>query len=182
MREVNLLPTSYQKKERNSVIIKSVFLMIVLLVLFLGSLYVAISWGILHLETVLGYRAASQVNLEMKELKGQLIALDNQMKDFYVRKQLVVEGYMTSAALINLLERAGDFTSDRVWLTELECHAFQKQCSLKGKAFNTRLVSEFMLDLKKLSFFESVDLVSMGKEESQNIKEGIDFALRCHMK
>ena len=53
---------------------------------------------------------------------------------------------------------------------------------ITGRTAQTQLVSEFMLELKKLAYFKEVKLTSIMKKKATSGDEGIDFNLACILK
>ncbi len=72
----------------------------------------------------------------------------------------------------------GKITTHKVWLTRLSLDNSNGICQMDGKSFNTRLVSEFMLEFKKIPYFENVALISMEKGPD----EKVDFKITCKFK
>ena len=180
MRQVNLLPeglkkTANLKAERSALIVTggialAIFVFIhVILVIQIKGLEIAANQPLFFEE-------ATQTG----QLKG-LIESKKKIQKLVKKNRDVLEIFAKHSSSANILDTIGDITRDKVWLNRFLLDLNAGQCTIEGRSFNTRLVSEFMLELKKLPCFENVELVSMDKGTKKGDEE-IDFEIICKIK
>ena len=181
MRQVNLLPQDMQQADRINFMRKAG------LVLFTPVIVLLIIGHIL-LQTRLGYlKRTSEQPLaftetqETRELGRRKKEARKKIRDFYAKNENVIEKFVKKFSVAHMLKSVGQIAAEKVWLQSMVLDIPKDVCRIKGKSFNTRLVSEFMLELKRLPYFQNVELVSMSKGQVKDVKE-IEFQVVCRLK
>jgi Tfp pilus assembly protein PilN len=181
MRQVNLLPIENQRSEQWRVLRNS-----------LCGIFLPLGFLMLVVHLLLGLQVAAmekRLNSPLRHAESApVVALQQAMADiklkgegFLKTDKEIVEYFIVQPSAANILGNIGNQALDKVWLTDLRGDGTKRVYEIVGRSFNIRLVSEFMLELKKLPYFENVELVTMG--EGAKGKEGeIDFKMICHLK
>ncbi len=180
MRQINLLPEKLQKAEkaRN---IKTSIMFTVLPVLFgICIIHFFLSAKVSVLREMVDQPLMLKDTTEVRPIRRQVIRLNNDISKFINQNSDIVGIYSKYFFSTNTLRIIGSVSTNKVWLKALSLDIQEGTCLIEGKSFNTRLVSEFMLELKRLAYFEKVELISMGKE-SQSEESEIDFKIVCQL-
>lgn len=181
MRQVNLLPEENQKSETMRLIRNSLCKNFLPVIAGMIPIHFFLAFSLSDLERTVQipqrYHETPrvlQIRQEIKNMKSKASGL------FASNKDLVVN-FLANLPSSQLLKKIGNVTSERVWLTNLALDMSKGMCEMNGRSFNIRLVSEFILELKRLPYFTSVELVTM--EGNQKEKEGeINFKIVCKLK
>ena len=176
MRQVNLLPDETRKTEtlrfmRNSLLI---LLAPVFGLWFLMNLLLNIQIG--ALKRTAAQPLAFQETGETQALKTKIANLEKKIQEYGDQNKGIIETFVKKVPCGYLLKNIGCLSEDKVWVNAISFDTQKKECRIDGKSFSTRLVSEFMLELKRLPHFEGVDLVSVGKETRKTTQE-VDFQI-----
>ena len=180
MRQVNLLPEELKRTARLRMTLNS------LLVTAGASLAVLIFIHFLLAAQIksLDFLANQPLFLEGEDQTGQLkelVSSKKKIQQLVEKKRDVLEIFAKHSSSANILNAIAAITKDNVWMNKFLFDLNTDQCIIEGRSFNTRLVSEFMLELKKLPCFENVELVSMDKDTQKGAEE-IDFEIICKIK
>ena len=118
---------------------------------------------------------------EISRLRKEIARSELEMQRFIDKNRVALDISSKYIPCPYILKTIGDITLDMVWLTGLSVDSENGTCQIDGRSFNTKLVSEFMLELKKLPYFRSVELPSMEKGTEPERKE-IEFKITCKFK
>jgi len=177
MRQINLLPERLKKQEEWRIVRNSFLLTVGLSVAFVLLVHFGLNFCVKNLEDIATKPLALKETDEISQLKDKIDAVETKMKELVMANKEIIEVFAKNSSLSYLLKVIGNATADKVWLTDLSFHYDKKICQMKGLSFNTRLISEFMLELKALAYFENVTLVSM--EKSREGSRETAFIIRC---
>jgi len=180
MRQVNLLPEELQKAQSLKIIGSSLLFNIGAVVIFVVLINSLLSFWITNLETVALQPLALKENNEITQIRAKISEIEKETGMIFKKNRDIMEVFARNSSFSHLLKVIGNVTSDKVWLTSLTFVMKDRRCKMDGLSFNTRLVSEFMLELKKISYFKNVELLSMEKE-GRGIKE-VAFTIECELK
>jgi Tfp pilus assembly protein PilN len=181
MRQVNLLPEESRKAEtilfiRNTVgVILGPFVGILLIVNFFIGAHID------YLRRTAEQPLASKETSETLAMKKQIEKYEENLKQTGVQNKDIVETFVKKVPAGYLLKMISRLAEDKVWLDGISVDVKERRCTVDGKSFGTRLVSEFMLELKRLPHFKDVELVSVGKETRKTAQE-VDFQIICFLK
>ena len=177
MKDINLLPERYLQQERKRLMIRTGLLVWSLTFVIMVVSYVLLQREVGRLVVLTKDPQSFQENPEILRLRGEIKAIKGSALSFIGENREVAEIAIRNFSAADILADVGQATLDRVWLTKFTADPKGKLCELNGKAVSTRLVSEYMLELKRLPYVADLELVSMGKKE-----DGIDFELRLSLK
>ncbi|MDP2653140.1 MAG: PilN domain-containing protein [Candidatus Omnitrophota bacterium] len=178
MRQINLLPEQMQKVEQIKTIRNAFVLVLAPILLVMAVVHVLLA---MHLQNMkrLAERPMDYIQTrEVGEVKVRIDEVLSKMRDFHAGHEILLESIAQRASTPVILVNLGEMAQSRVWLNDFNLDHESKTCRIAGQSFNTRLVSEFMLELKKVPFFKNVELSSM--ERGQDGKVG--FSIVCYMK
>ena len=181
LRQVNLLPEEIQKSEQLRFLrfsLTVIFLPVFVVLFLISSL---LNGCIQNLEETARQPLAFQETTATRDLKKKIEQQENVLGDFAQENTGIIETYVKNSPTAYFLKVISRLSAQKVWLTGIALDTQGRTCKIKGKSFTTRLVSEFMLELKRLPHFQEVELVSVGKE---GVKPGaeVDFQIICHLK
>ncbi len=177
MRQINLLPEPMQKIEEQKVIRNAFGVSVVPTLIILIVVHVFLSWYLQDVIKMTGYSTDySQVN-EFGDIKEKIDVLSVQMGNFYRDQKPVLMSVAQQSSPPFLLKNLSVAASNRVWFKKMELDFDGKICRIEGQSYNTRLVSEFMLELKKILSLKSVELNSMEKTPEGHV----NFMIVCNL-
>ncbi|MDD5449292.1 MAG: PilN domain-containing protein [Candidatus Omnitrophica bacterium] len=181
MRQINLLPEEVKHTEigrinKNVIIvgIGLIFLAMTLVHFSLVHRVTALKKTLKQLNAVKGYPGLGQ-------LQKEAVAIEKEKARYASENKALIDIMAKHLASAPLLKSISDAAYGRVWFTALAVDPQKEGLRITGRAFNTELVSEFMLELKKMASFKKIDLASMEKQESADGEE-INFAINCEFK
>lgn len=178
MRQVNLLPEDLQTSQYQKRIARSVLLTGGSTLLVMAVLHVLIALGVAGLEDRVRRPQTYADAAEFVELREQVRILKDDVSQYVGRYRTVIEAYMDHYATTAILKTLGKAGRQKIWLTRLTVNNTTRVCDMEGRSFNTRLVSEFMLGIKKNPFFDNITPISMEKGPEQIIH----FRITCDLK
>ena len=180
MRQVNLLPEDIRKAEEVRKVRHSLIFTIGAPLLGIVTIHLLLLLLVYQLRTAasqpLGFQDTPQIGV-VREKIDQIQSLAG---DFSQQHQGAVKILCRLRSPVGFLLHLGEVVREKVWLTDIQLDYGKKICELTGRSFNTRLVSEFMLELKKMNAVENFELVSMEQKESPSTPE-IEFKLKIHL-
>jgi len=181
MRQVNLLPTDLQQAERIHFFKKAGLFLLspTLILLIMGHLILQARLN--YLQDLSKQPLALKETKETRELNEKKKEAKQQVRVFYDENKSILERFVKKFSVAHMLKFIGQIAKEKVWLLSLSLEVNKGECRIEGKSFNTRLVSEFMLELKRLPYFKNVELVSMNKGKGTEIKE-IEFQVVCRLR
>lgn len=181
LRQVNLLPREMLQVEHLRSL-RSTFLLVMLPILFvLLIIHALLNLSIRGLEESGRRPATWWFSPEMDSVQDRLEAMGKNAIQFMTSHKELLTGYVHHENTRDLLTRVGNSALNKVWFREVKLNNGSQKLELYGASYQARLVSEFMLELKKIPYFDQVELVSMGKE-SRGANEEIDFQITCLLK
>lgn len=178
MRQINLLPETLQKAHIKTVIVHSAAVSIGGTFLLAAVVHVLLTLSIGNLEERVLHPASYLDTMEFAQLREMINIKAEEVKKYVGQYGTVVEAQMNNNAAEGILKAAGMSSKHKVWFTRFVLDNKARKCEIEGKSFNTRLVSEFMLNIKKSPFFDNVSLISMEK----GTDEKVDFKVVCILK
>ena len=178
MRQINLLPEPLQKAQQKKMIVSSAMATVGSIVLVILVIHALLSLGMANLENQLNNPTTYKDTAEFVQLREKINAAREKVKAYLGQYSAVVEAYVNNSSTVDILRIAGTSSKHKVWFTKFVLSNKAKNCEIEGKSFNTRLVSEFMLNIKKTTFFETVDLISMEKSPDDKVT----FKIVCTLK
>ena len=177
MRQINLLPEQMQKTEQQKIVQNSFVLALIPTVMIICVIHGFLSWDLQNVKKAAEQSTDDNQINEFGDVKGKIGALSAQIENFYKAQKPVLLSMAQQAFSPFLLKNFGDAASNRVWFKKLELDYEAKICRIEGRSYNTRLVSEFMLEVKKMAFFKSVELSSMERSPDGQV----DFMIVCNL-
>ncbi|MBL7170475.1 MAG: PilN domain-containing protein [Candidatus Omnitrophica bacterium] len=181
MRQINLLPEKVHRAEERRSIRKSLITAVSLTSLVVLSIHLLSAGRVERLEKIARQLTSIKVPPEISQLRGKIARLKVERQTFIDRNRVLLDILSKDLPYPYILKTIGNVTSDMVWLTGFSIDSRKGTCQIDGQSFNTSLVSEFMLELKKLPYFESVDLTSM-ERRTELQEKGVDFKITCKFK
>ena len=178
MRQINLLPEQMQKTEQQKILRNFFVVTLIPTLIIVCVIHGLLWWYLQSVKKTATERSTdySQIN-EFGDVKEKIDTLSAKIEDFYRAQKPVLASIAQQSFSPFLLKNFGDAASNRVWFKRLALDYDGKICRIEGRSYNTRLVSEFMLELKKLAFLKSVELSSMEKSPEGNV----DFMIICNL-
>jgi len=176
MRQINLLPESLQQAEQMR-LLRNVA--VVICIVSLGAalvLHMLLSFGVNTTRANVDQSLMAHQD-EFVRIKQEIQNAKGQMKDLYSKEEVLILLLSKHLSNAHMLKVMGQLTGERVWLTGLNLDIQKSECELEGRSFSTRLVSEFMLELKRMPYFREVELINMDKGKSTEVT----FKILCHL-
>ena len=181
MRQINLLPETVRGVEKRALVAKAVMVLIgsAAVIILLSHFFLlwrisCLKKTISHLRDIGGITAGSPLDRQLNQSGSQI--------QKYIDENKALTEVLTKDFLsLPLLKTIGDAASGRVWLTAVTVDSKTETCQISGNTYNTQLVSEFMLELKRSPFFKNIDLASMEKGKETQLKE-MSFTVTCEFK
>lgn len=181
MRQVNLLPEDIQKTERIKIIINSLLTTLVPVILGMALLHFLIVFRLHSLQRVVNQPYAQPELAQFQELRQEIGKIKSAAQGSFSRDRELIEYFVVNLPFSEILRNIGNIAQERVWLTGVTVDGQSNICEIEGRSFNTRLVSEFILNLKQYYFFQSVELLSMGEDKTGK-EEETHFKIVCSLK
>ena len=178
MRQINLLPESLQKRQYQKMAVNSAAALGSLTLVVLACIHLLLSTSVAKLENQVHHPAAYMDTMEFVQLREQIQGLGEEIKNYVGLYRPVLEAHLDNYSIVSILGLVGNMSNHRVWFTRFSLNTKTRDCEIEGKSFNTRLVSEFMLDMKKTPLFDNVTPISMEK----GTDEKINFKIICKLK
>jgi Tfp pilus assembly protein PilN len=181
MRQVNLLPERLQQAEEKRIIRDSIIITISLTLLLVLSLHFLLVSRVIRLKKIIDRLTIAKETPEVRELRKEINRLKTEEQTFINKNRVFLDILAMGTSYPYILNSIGEATSNKVWLTKLSVDAKNGICQFDGKSFDIQLVSEFMLELKKMAHFRNVELTSMerGKEMGE---KAVAFRITCNLK
>lgn len=177
MRQINLLPEDIQKAEAQSLLRNIAVSAIAPLVAVMLLMHGVLAWYLTSLNQEARQSPGTVPSIEADHLREKVDQkLGEAQKFFYHHKALFYHDIRRILTL-RILAKLGTMADQKVWVKRFELDYKQKITRISGQSYNTRLVSEFMLELKKLQFFSEVELSSMEKGPDGKI----NFLVVCRL-
>lgn len=178
MRQVNLLPDKLRLSEERMPIIKSVIACVCLTLFVILSIHLLLAAGVGRLERTERKLTSMREPPEISRLRKEIARSELEMQKFIDKNRVPLDILSKYLPCPYILKTIGDITLDMVWLTGFFVDSENGTCQIDGRSFSTKLVSEFMLELKKVPYFKSVELPSMEKGTEPEKKE-VQFKITC---
>jgi len=180
MRQVNLLPGETQRVEIIQFIQHTLAFLFAPTIILLFLISFLMNMHIRHLQKTAEQPLAFQETAETRQLKKQIDSLEKELKIYGHDNEALIKAFVKRSPAAYLLKVISRLSENKVWLRGITLDAQQDICRIDGKSFNTRLVSEFMLEVKRLPYFRDVELVSVGKQAVKTASE-VDFQIICYL-
>lgn len=180
MRQVNLLPEDIRKSEEIRKVRHSLVFTIGAPLLGIVVIHLLLVLLVHHLKTAASEPLGFQDTPQISAVREKIDQIQSSAGDFSRQHQSAVKIICRLRSPVGFLLRLGEAVREKVWLTDVQLDYGKKVCELTGRSFNTRLVSEFMLELKTMNAVENFELVSMEQKESSSTPE-IEFKLKIHL-
>jgi len=181
MRLVNLLPEENQKKEQWRMVRLSFGMTFLPLALGLILIHALLGLQLSAVEQALRQPKRQGESAQIAKLRQEISAVKAKGQKLVTTDKELIKYFVVQPASSRILKNIAQVADEKVWLTEFVLDSAKETCDIGGKSFNIRLVSEFMLGLKKLLYFEDVALVTM--EEGAKDKDGeVTFKVTCRLK
>lgn len=178
MRQINLLPETLQKAQAQSRITKSLLITLGPAVLAMALIHVFFVFVLSYLEKQAKSPVVNVDSGGFEQLRDQIQQQKVGLEKYYGQYRAIIDPYTSNYFTRQILEKSGEMTHHKVWLTRINIDNMKRSCELEGKSYNTRLVSEFMLNIKRTSYFENVNLISIDKARD----EKVNFKIVCVFK
>lgn len=178
MRQINLLPESLQQAQNKKKILNSFFVTLIPTVFAVGAIHILTILFIANLEGQVKHPAANMDTMEFMALREEIQKKADDLQKYTADYGALINSYMDNYLSQDILRAIGAISHHKVWFTRFELNNKNRACEIQGKSFNTRLVSEFMLGVKKAPFFDNVTLISMEKGQD----EKVNFKIVCVLK
>lgn len=181
MRQINLLPKNLQKaiqikKVRNSALI--IFIPVFTFVL-IG--HFGVGFWVDSLRRSAEAPPSMNETPEIVRLRQGIKSVNAETKNFAEHNEGALEILKQDYPVSKIIKALGDASDKKAWIKGLTFDSEGGVCRIDGASLSTKTVSEFMLELKKISFFKNVELINMGKQKSGGLDK-IDFQLSCGLK
>lgn len=181
MRQINLLPDNLKNKEKLRFLKKSLLCTVGVSLLVMVLVHFILILRVGSLEKALSNPAIYGGSEVIKKLQKDIDIVIKDTRRDMKRSQYFAELLDKNLMFSSVLQNISNIASDKVWFKRVKIVVDGKNFEIEGKSFNTRLVSEFMLDLRKLAYFKNVDLITMEKNDD-GVKKEIDFKIACKLK
>ena len=181
IRQVNLLPPALKNEHKLAVVKKSLMLTLGPVLIFVVVCHFLLILGVSWLAAVAQQPTEFKEAPEISRVRQQILAVSKDVNAFFKEQKPLADFAAQQYPELNILKQLGEMTGHKVWLSGLIFDIKKGTLEFQGSSFNTRLVSEFMLGLRNLSYFSKVDLVSMGKAAQGKDKE-VSFTISCQLK
>ncbi len=178
MRQINLLPVSLQQAQNKKKITYSFLITLGPTIFAIVVIHFLIVVFVSNLESKVKHPAANVDTTQFVALREAIQKKSDDVQKYVDEFRVIIDSYMDNYLSENILTVIGNISYHKVWFTHLELNNKNKTCEIQGKSFNTRLVSEFMLGVKKAPFFDNVTLISMEKGQD----EKVNFKIVCVLK
>jgi len=179
MRQVNLLPEELRKIQKIRVARNSALLTLLPVVLLVGVLFGLLSFWVGGLEKKTLKPQVSKDKLLSSQFSTEAKKVESEIRKVLDSDKDIIESFLRASSTSSILKVIGNTTADKVWLTKLSFDRKMKSFQISGHSFNTRLVSEFMLELRRLPVFKNVALISMEKGEKGAHQAA--FSIECKL-
>jgi len=181
MRQVNLLPQELRQSQelrriRNAFVVTLVPTLIVLVLI-----HWALNFRVSSLMRSMERPARPMTLPGLRSMHTQIDALREEFAQLTQGQEFFLEQAARSDLLPGMLKMIANASQEKVWFKKISLDYKDKTCLIIGRSFHARLVSEFMLELKKMPAFQRVELTTMGKGQGSHNRE-IDFQVICHLK
>jgi Tfp pilus assembly protein PilN len=181
MRQINLLPLEIQRAEQIRSIRNSIIVILAPVLAVLLGIHFLLTYAVQ--QTAL--RAAQppeQIDTpEINQVRTALRSEELKMSQFVNSNKPMIQLITKDFSMTDILKVINTVIENKVWFTSLKVDTESKRCEIDGKSFNTRLVSEFMLELKRAAYFQDVELISMNISNNAANDE-VDFKIICLLK
>jgi Tfp pilus assembly protein PilN len=131
-----------------------------------------------NLESKIQHPPANIDTIEFAQLRAQTQQMSNNIQKYINQYGAVINAYGDNYFSVDILRVIGNISQHKVWFTRLNLNNKTRKCEVEGQSYNTRLVSEFMLEIKRAPFFDNVALISMEKGQDDRV----NFKLVCTLK
>lgn len=178
MRQINLLPEEVKRTEKERINKNLVIFGAGLTFLVVASIHFLLAWRVDSLKNALKQSDAVRKNPGLSQLQKEINQLEKERERYVKENKALLEILTKHLASPSVLKVLSEAASGRVWFIGLSIDVQKETCRINGKSFNTQLVSEFMLELKRSSCFKKIDLTSMEKQSAPEGKD-ITFSITC---
>ncbi|MBN1492849.1 MAG: PilN domain-containing protein [Candidatus Omnitrophica bacterium] len=178
MRQINLLPEAYQHQMRMAALKKTMIVSAVIVIVCIVPVHIWLADGVKGLKNELTAIKLSRAMPELDKVRSEVTLLRNERNAFVSENQALLEIAAQRVHYKAMMKLIGDSARNKVWLNSVTVSSQKKTLEMKGKAYDAQLVSEFLLEIKKIPYFNTVDLTSM---QSNTAADGttITFSLTC---
>lgn len=181
MRQINLMPKALQEAEQKRFLIASLVVVLGPLAVVLALVHGVMQSRLSTLQRLAEDPLALSSSPEIVEMSRQIQTLKEETRRFVGDRQAVLELISRQALAPQVLTLTANAVTDRIWLQNLELDYLKNVLLVNGRSTETRQVSAYILELKRLPYFKSVELVTMGKDAAPG-QEEIDFKIQCALK
>ncbi|HLF17537.1 MAG TPA: PilN domain-containing protein [Candidatus Omnitrophota bacterium] len=177
MWQINLIPEDIQKEDQLKLIGASVLASAVATCVLALLIHAGLTVMINQMKKVADGPAAVKEDTSLAKLKGTISRLEAEQKQLYKTEGPLIEMLSKRYSYDDILLSIGNVSADKVWLQDISINSDEGLCGINGNSFNSRLVSEYMLELKKMPYFKGLELSSV--EKSENKSDMVDFKIVC---
>jgi len=181
MRQINLLPEQFQKSEYTKLIRKALLVILAPFIVLFLFLHLLLSFEVNRLVDKINNPLGQIETPEINKLSIEIAEMEASMENYISGRRLIIEILNKRLPYSSILKGIGDACSGKAWLNELIIKNENESAQIKGNAYNVRLASEFMLELKKKPYFESIDITTMDQDPELGGK-AVGFAFTARLK
>ncbi len=178
LRRINLIPKDVQNEIAKQGMTMSITTLVISLVSIMLIAHIVLHARIAALDGELKTHIKESKGADIKQLSRDVALLNERKEVFINRNNTLLEIIDRRFPVYDILYRFGNLANKKVWLSRCKIKGRRRMCEINGRSWNTHLVSEFMIELKKEPYFESVNLVSMEKGAST---DEVLFSLICYL-
>lgn len=180
MRQLNLLPADLQQKQQTARLRNVLIVLIIPTVILMGGIHYALVRHIDRLNDTVQNPPSPLETPEIQALRREIQSVRSGIESLVGSHYLAMELFARQLMPASVLKDTANGARGKVWFDQMEMDMTKRVFSIKGKSFNTRLVSEYMLELKKMPYFSAVDLESVSKENAGG--QAVEFLINCHLR
>lgn len=178
MRQINLVPVEIRQKYRRKIERRTILMTMIAVLSVAAAVHLILAAEIKILKKAMASKSASMAAPQIDLLIKDINELKNQRKDIFLSDPVLSAAMTQGYVFSNLLKKISGISSGRVWFNGMTIDSHKGTFILKGQAYATRSISEFMLDMKKLGYCEAMDVSSIAKHMDSERKE-ISFEIVC---
>jgi len=113
-------------------------------------------------------------------LQNEIDLINNNISSFVDKNKFFLHLIDNKFNYRNILISISNTVGDQIWLNSYLIDSQKRICEINGFSPNTNLVSEFMIELKKIPYLSDIKLTSMKKVLNEK-NSNISFKIICDL-
>ena len=181
MRHINLIPKEYIWQSTRRIIRNSLIISIIVFISIAIVTHILFSSKIELLEQLLNSTRIKAEKTTINNVHGEINIINDTINNFLNTNEFYIDLIQKQFNIKDILITIGNIIGDQIWLNGYTLDSRKGICEINGFSPNTNLVSEFMLELKRIKYFNNIKLTSM-KKLSEKSNSLISFRIVCVLK